>query len=132
MYYTPKQVLEMSNGSGTHDDEQRETPLKGWDKGAFWYPTLDRRGALLGLFAVLLLLHFDELFGFATSSTLLGGWLPITFGYHILINVLHVGFMVLIYLNWPDPTDKDIERPGVVETDSESSTPGTGTAEGGD
>lgn len=120
----------MSNGSGNHEAEQHNTPPKGWDKGAFWYPTLDRRGALLGLFAILLVLHFDELFGFAASSTLLGGWLPITFGYHIAINVLHVAFMVLIYLNWPDPADKEIERPGVVDTDEEPTATGTGAAEG--
>ena len=120
----------MSNGSGTHGSEQSDTPLKGWDKDAFWYPTLDRRGALLGLFLLLLVLHFDEIFGFAASSALIGGWLPVTFGYHIFINVLHVGFMLLIYLNWPDPTDKDIDRPGVVEGEAEPGATGTGATEG--
>lgn len=122
----------MSSGSGTHGAESNKSALKGWDTDAFWYPSLDRQGALLGLFLVLVVLHFDELFGFAASSTLLGGWLPITFGYHIFLNVLHVGFMVLIYLNWPDPTDKDIDRPGTRAADEETAAAGAGTAEGGD
>ena len=122
----------MSSGSGTHDVEANSSSLEGWDTGAFWYPTLDRRGALLGLFVILLVLHFGEIFGFATSTTLVGGWLPITFAYHIFTNVLHVAFMVLIYLNWPDPTDKDIDRPGAVEADEEAGAAGAGAAEGGD
>ena len=92
--------------------------MKGWDKGAFWYPTLDRRGALLAVFLLLLVLHFDEIFGFASSSTLVFGWWPITMAYHVGINVLHVAFMVLIYLNWPDPKDEDIDRPGVRSADA--------------
>lgn len=118
----------MSNDNKNHASEDRA--LKGWDKGAFWYPTLDRRGALLGLFVVLLVLHFDEIFGFAASQALVGDWLPVTFAYHVGINVLHVAFMVLIYLNWPDPADKDIERPGVVDPEAEPAPAATGTAEG--
>ena len=97
--------------------------LKGWDKGAFWYPTLDRRGALLGLFLLILVLHFDEIFGIASSQTLVFGWWPITMAYHVGINLLHVAFMVLIYLNWPDPTDEDIERPGVRARDERHAGP---------
>ena len=90
--------------------------MKGWDKGAFWYPTLDKRGALLAVFLLLLVLHFDEIFGFAGSSTLIGGWWPITMAYHVGLNVLHVAFMVLLYYNWPDPADKDLDQPGVRTT----------------
>lgn len=76
----------------------------GWDKDAFWYPTLDKRGALLALAIVLFILHFDELFGLHTSKVLVFGWLPIEMAYQIFQGFLHVGFMYLLYLNWPSPT----------------------------
>lgn len=104
----------MSSDTDAHVDD--DPALQGWDTGAFWYPTLDRRGALLGLFLLLLVLHFDEIFGLASSQTLVFGWWPITMVYHVGINVLHVAFMVLLYLNWPDPGDEDINRPGDRDT----------------
>lgn len=112
----------MSLDTDTHD-----APT-GWDTGAFWYPTLDRRGALLAVFLLLLVLHFDELFGIAGSSTLVFGWWPATMAYHAGVNVLHVAFMVLLYLNWPDPTDEDVTRPGVRA--AEPDRPGAAAAEG--
>ena len=113
------------------DNNQHGTgeQLTGWDKGAFWYPTLDRRGALLAVFLLLLVLHFDEIFGLAGSSTLVFGWWPITMVYHVGINVLHVGFLVLLYLNWPDPKDEDIEQPGVASP-AEGPEPTAAAAEG--
>lgn len=105
----------MPDGNKSHD--RGEHALKGWDKGAFWYPTLDRRGALLGLFFVLVVLHFNEIFGLHTSTDLVFGWLPVNMAYYVGTNVLHVLFLVLIYLNWPDPADEDIDRPGVVGGD---------------
>jgi hypothetical protein len=105
----------MSGDTETHTGG--DGALKGWDKGAFWYPTLDKRGALLAVFLLLLVLHFDEIFGLASSQTLVFGWWPITMAYHVGINVLHVAFMVLIYLNWPDPKDEDVDRPGVRAAD---------------
>ena len=101
----------MSGDNQKHGSDAQS--LKGWDKGAFWYPTLDKRGALLAVFLLLLVLHFDEIFGLAGSSMLVGGWWPITMVYHVGINVLHVAFMVLLYLNWPMPKDKDLDQPGV-------------------
>jgi len=124
----------MSQTTDTHDGSEdsggTDASLKGWDKGAFWYPTLDRRGALLGLFFVLLLLHFDEIFGIAGSTALVFDWLPATMAYHIGINVLHVAFMVLIYLNWPEPTDKDLDQPGVATSETSGEISGTATVEG--
>lgn len=105
-----------------------EGSLSGWDKGAFWYPTLDRQGALLAVFLLLIVLHFDELWGLASSSYLVFGWWPITMAYHVGLNVLHVAFMVLIYLNWPDPADEDIERPGIRTEDRAPAA--SGAAEG--
>jgi len=123
----------MSQSTDAHGGEtgrgSTEDSLKGWDKGAFWYPTLDRRGALLALFFLLLVLHFDELFGIAGSSQLVFGWLPATMAYHIGINVLHVAFMVLIYLNWPEPTDEDLDQPG-MRRETTAETASTAAAEG--
>lgn len=97
--------------------------LKGWDKGAFWYPTLDKRGALLAVFLILLVLHFNELFGIAASQGLVFGWWPLNMAYYVGLNVVHVAFMVLIYLNWPDPKDKDIDQPG-IRTEDDAATGG--------
>lgn len=108
----------MSTGTDEHGTSSPDDALKGWDKGAFWYPTLDKRGALLVVFLLLLVLHFDEIFGIAGSSTLVFGWWPITMVYHVGVNVLHVAFMVLLYLNWPDPTDEDIVQPSVPPAES--------------
>ena len=113
----------MADDNQAHGDGQQS--LKGWDKGAFWYPTLDKRGALLAVFLLLIILHFDGLWGIASSSYLVFGWWPITMAYHVGVNVLHVAFMVLIYLNWPDPADKDIDQPGVRTQDQTAATGST-------
>lgn len=112
----------MSTGNEERGNDAGEPALKGWDKNAFWYPTLDRSGALLAVFLLLLVLHFNELFGLSASSTLVFGWWPINMAYYVGLNVLHVAFLVLIYFNWPDPTDEDIEGYGVVEAE-ETPTP---------
>ena len=83
--------------------------LKGWDTDAFWFPTLDRRGALLGVFVVLIALHFDSMWGFAGSRQLVAGWLPVTFAYHVALGVLYVAFMVLIYVNWPEHSEEAVQ-----------------------
>lgn len=118
----------MATGTDEHETGSKEEALKGWDTDAFWYPTLDKRGALLAVFLLLLVLHFDEIFGIAGSSTLVFGWWPITMVYHVGINVLHVAFMVLLYLNWPHPKDEDIAQPAVPVTEPEA--PGAAPAEG--
>lgn len=35
---------------------------------------------------------------------LLADWLPVNIGYYIGLNLLHVAFMVLVYLTWPEPS----------------------------
>jgi len=118
----------MARSSDTHGNDAQD--VKGWDTDAFWYPTLDRHGALLGLFFLLLVLHFDEIFGIAGSSWLVFGWWPATMAYHVGINLLHVAFMVLIYLNWPEPKDEDLDRPGVATAETGAGAAGTAAAEG--
>lgn len=108
----------MSTGTDEQGGESTDPRLKGWDKGAFWYPTLDRRGALLGVFLLLLVLHFNELFGLSTSTALVFGWLPVNMAYYIGLNVLHVAFLVLLYYNWPDPKDEDVLEPTPVQRDT--------------
>jgi hypothetical protein len=99
-------------------DDSTDHPPRGWDSDAFWYPTADRRGALLATAGVLFLLHFDELFGLHTDPTLLAGWLPIEMGYQIGLGLLHVAFMGLLYLNWPSASEhaaaqiEEFEREG--------------------
>lgn len=108
----------MSSTGERVDEREVKHPTSGWDTDAFWYPTLDKRGALLALAIVLFALHFDELFGLASNSTLLFGWLPIEMGYQILQGVLHVGFMYLLYLNWPSPSAEVVsEEPEVEEVE---------------
>lgn len=118
----------MSTGNEERGDGTGEQALKGWDTGAFWYPTLDRRGALLGVFLLLMVLHFNELFGLSASQALVFGWWPINMAYYVGLNVLHVAFLVLMYYNWPDPKDEDVLEPTPVQRDRPA--PATATAEG--
>lgn len=106
----------------TTDDEA----LKGWDKGAFWYPTFDRRGALLGLFLLFGVLQFNELFGLHTDATMLFGWLPTNMAYYVGLTIGHIIFMFLIYLNWPYPTDSELD---VGTAEEEPTVTTTGEAE---
>lgn len=130
--------MPVSDGASADIEESRaqpnpeaetDHPPRGWDRDAFWYPTLDRRGGLLGLAVVLFVLHFDELFGVYANSTLLFGWLPINLGYHIFMGVLHVGFMYLLYLNWPSA---DLPESEGEPTERETVTDATAGTGGGD
>lgn len=132
--------MPVSDGADTGIEESRVQPDRvaetdhppvGWDRDAFWYPTLDRRGGLLGLAVILFVLHFDGLFGFYSSSTLLLGWLPINLGYHIFMGVVHIGFMYLLYLNWPQPTT-DTSKLGSEAAERETVTDSTTGTGGGD
>lgn len=86
-------------------DEIQET----WDKGAFWYPTLDRTGALLGIGLVLLLIHFETVLGLELNGVIFG-WLPTQFAYHLGTTVLYVGYAALLYYYWPYPSEEVLEE----------------------
>ncbi len=76
---------------------------KHWDRGAFWFPTRDRRGVFFLFFMVLFILHFDELFGIHTMDTVLFGAFPSHYVYHFIKSLVHVVFLYLLYLHWPEP-----------------------------
>lgn len=79
-----------------------------WDTDAFWYPSRDRQTALLALFLLLGVLHFDELLGLHTSSVLVFGFWPVEFFYQAVMVIAHTAFMYLLYRSWPlRPEDSD-------------------------
>lgn len=91
------------NGQSARDTTVPEQAVtEGWDRNAFWVPTLDRRGAFLAGVVLLFALHFNELFGVHTLEGLLFGWLPINLFYYVGLGVLHVGFLLLLYVHWPE------------------------------
>lgn len=96
-----------TDAQGVGNDASSAT---GWDRDGFWYPTLDSKGLLLGLFLILFVLHFSELLGLYDDPSLLFGWLPINFGYHAFMAIVHATFFYLLYLNWP--TIPDVMQPG--------------------
>lgn len=93
----------MGRTSRLQEEQSTEGQPSGWDRNAFWYPTLDKRGGLLFLFVALFVLHFNELFGLHASDSLIAGWIPVNLGYYLVMGVLHLGFMILLYYNWPRP-----------------------------
>ncbi len=72
-------------------------------------PSGDGRGLLLAVFLLLFVLHFDELFGLHTSRALVMGTVPVNYVYHMVQGALHVGFLYLLYRQWPDPPDHVLE-----------------------
>ncbi len=74
-----------------------------WDRDAFWFPTRDMTGLLLAVFLLLSIIRFDELFGLHDVQTLLFGFWPTSFAYHVGMSAVHVGFAYLLYRYWPEP-----------------------------
>jgi len=97
--------------------------LTGWDTSAFWVPSLDFQGALLLVTILLVILHMDEIFGLHSSASLIFGWLPVNFGYHFIISLLHVLFLLLLYHQWPvfnRESDQQISAANTMTKDDES------------
>lgn len=59
------------------------------------------RGGLLALFAVLVIFHFDSIFGLYSNSYLVFGFWPIEFAYQAMMGLVHLGFFYILYRNWP-------------------------------
>lgn len=94
----------------TADDSSSLTGRR--DSTAFWVPGVDRQTLLLVGAVLLAGLHVDELVGLHSDGTLLFGWLPVHFGYHLGLSLVHVGFLLVVYYSWPiwnDAPDDDPE-----------------------
>lgn len=109
---------------------EKDSHTKGVSRKSFWVPTLDKRGGLLLLAAFLYVFHHSELLGIHQSDVLLFNWLPVGFAYHSGLGLVYIGFILVLYYNWPDaavnerideirePAEKKQAAPEVIEDDA--------------
>lgn len=78
----------------------------GWDKDSFFYPERNSKTLLLLGFLTVVLIHFSEIFGLATTEILFFGFLPAHFTYHLLHAFLALLFTYVVYKKFPEDLDK--------------------------
>lgn len=71
----------------------------------FWLPTNAKRGVLLLLVLVMVVLRQSELLGLMNNTVLVFGWLPMQLAYDILFGLVAAVIAYAIYREAPEPPE---------------------------